>query len=346
MNLHHPQAKLLLRVLLLAAGLTVFGWFIHRAGPAEIWRTLSRLGWLAPIALLPLGAVYSMETWGWHFAFGAGSGSGLRYRTLWRIRLCGEAVNNVVPSATVGGEAVKVYLLQKRGVPVGRAAVATIVGRTVQTLMQVTFIALGTAAFFHIAQGRTAVRLAMAGLLALSVGLVIGMFYLQSHGMFAVLLNLAAKLHLPFARSPAQRATFLRIDQQVLRFYRRDRRDFVRSAACYLSAWLLDTFDVFLVSVLLGMAINWPRALAIEAFISVVRLLGFLIPGGLGIQESGIALVCGLAGLPAEFGPAYAVIRRGRDLSYAALGWAMLYLEETNLRALTARARQETVREL
>ncbi|MBK9138576.1 MAG: flippase-like domain-containing protein [Verrucomicrobia bacterium] len=338
--------KRALRIAVLLLGLGVFGWFVHHAGPAEILGMLSRLGWYAPLALLPLGLVYSAEVLGWRWAFGRDAPNGLPYRTLWRIRLCGEAFNNVIPSGTVGGEAVKIYLLHKRGVSGRHATAATIIGRTVQTLMQVTFIALGSAAFLHFAGERPGVVPAMAVILAASIVLVATLFYLQSHGMFTLGLKLAAALRIKLAVLETRREHLVRIDRQIMDFYRYDRRHFLLSAATYLGAWLLDTLDVLIAAWLLGMPIDWPHALAIEAFIGVAKLLGFLVPGGLGIQEAGITLVCRLAGLPVEFGPAYAIIRRGRDLFVVTLGWWFLWREEASLAALRAHVAAEVREEL
>jgi uncharacterized protein (TIRG00374 family) len=338
--------KRALRIALLLLGVGVFAWFVHHAGPAEILDMLARLGWYAPLTLLPLALGYSTEVWGWRWAFGPAAPQGLSYRTLWRIRLCGEAFNNVIPSGTVGGEAVKIYLLHKRGVSGRHATAATIIGRTVQTLMQVTFIALGSAAFLRIAGDRPGVVPAMAVILTASIGLVTTLFYLQSHGMFTLLLKFAVALRLRVALLEARREHLVRIDRQVMDFYRRDRRHFVLSAAAYLSAWLLDTLDVMVAAWLLGTPIDWPHALAIEAFIGVAKLLGFLVPGGIGIQEAGIALVCRLAGLPVEFGPAYAIIRRGRDLFFVTVGWLWLWREEASFAALRAHVAAEVREEL
>jgi hypothetical protein len=64
------------------------------------------------------------------------------------------------------------------------------------------------------------------------------------------------------------------------------------------------------------------------------KFLGLLVPGALGVQESGIVFLCRAAGLPDAFGVTYAVIRRGRETAYAVFGWAMLYLEEISLKAV------------
>lgn len=335
--------KTLLRLAVLSLGLAVFAWFVHRAGPGEIWQTVSRLGWRAPLIVVPFALVYAIDSLGWHFAFGRDHPHGLKFWSLYRVRWCGEAFNNVVPSAAVGGEALKVYLLHKRGVNPHDAAASVIVGRTIQTLMQVTFIALGSAAFLHVAGHKPGVAPAMATTLTLSTALVVALFWLQSRGVFTLILSWAAKLHIRLRSLEAKRDWLLRIDRQVLSFYRHDRQHFVLCALTYLGGWLMDTTDIYLVSWLLGYPIDWVHAVAIEAFIGVTKLVGFVVPGGIGVQESGIILVCRLAGLPEPLGVAYAIIRRGRDVVFAGIGWLLLYLEEASLQGLRKHVEAEGI---
>jgi putative membrane protein len=326
-----------IRLCLLAGGLTVFAWFVHRAGPAEIWQVCTSLGWFAPLVLLPYALVYCADTLGWFFAFGSEHRPRLKFLPLYRIRWCGEAVNNVLPSAYVGGEALKVYLLHKRGVPAKDATASVVVGRTVQTLTQVMFIALGSAAFLQIAAPDSRLRKGMILALGLSVSIVVVLFWLQRHGMFSLLLQALQKIHLRIPKLESRRERLQQTDQQIIRFYQNDRRRFVQSACAYLTGWLLDTLDILLVAYLLGMPINWLQALAIEAFVGVAKVLGFFVPGALGVQESGIVLVCRWAGLSDTFSLAYAVIRRGRELVFASAGWLMLYFEEAGLKRLPER---------
>jgi putative membrane protein len=329
------------RLLLLAVGLALFAWFVQRAGVGEIWRTCAKLGWLAPLALLPYAVIYLADTLGWRFAFPGHTPLTVGFWRLYRIRLCGESVNNVVPSAYIGGESVKVYLLHQQGVSAGPAAASVIVGRTLQTLTQVLFIALGAAAFLSMADPGSGVRRGMVFVLASSLVVVAGLFWLQSHGMFSVLFRVLSKLNLRVTSLESKREKLEQIDRRVVDFYRNDRRRFALSAGSYFAGWLLDTMDIYLVAWLLGMPIGWPQAMAVEAFVSVAKILGLFVPGALGVQESGIALVCRLAGLPDALGLAYAIIRRGRDVVYASLGWLLLYLGEATLKGLPARVATE-----
>ena len=331
------RMKSALRVVLLLVGLVLFGWFIQRAGLAEIWRTCASLGWFAPLVLVPYGIVYVVDTLGWRFAFAPGALKRVGFWTLYRVRWCGEAVNNVVPSVYVGGEAVKVYLLRQRGEDAGEATASVIVGRSLQTLTQVVFIALGSAAFLSLRSQEAEVRSALMVVLAGSVCAVGALFWLQSRGMFTLLFRVLDRVGVKLTLLEGRREELRRIDEQVSSFYRKHPGRVAASAAGYLCGWLLDTMDIFLVAWLVGTPISWAQALAIEAFIGVAKVLGLFVPGAIGVQESGIALVCRLAGLPDALGLAYAILRRGRELVYASIGWSLLYAGEASTKGLWCR---------
>jgi putative membrane protein len=326
--------KTILRCLLLSLGLVVFSWFVRQAGFDRMLAGFSRLGWFLPLLLVPYGWVYLADTLGWRFAFGAGFKRRLSYWMLFRVRWAGEAFNNVAPSAYVGGEALKVYLLHKRGVSAPEATSSVVVGKTLQTLSQLVFISLGTLAFMNVIVPESNFR--RAAIVVLSGGLVVvlALFWLQQRGLFTLVLNGFQRLHLHLGILESRREILQRIDRRIADFYRCDPRHFAGSAGAYLGGWLLDTVEIYLAAYLLGTPMVWMQALAIEAFIGLSKFLGLFVPGALGVQESGIVFLCRAAGLPDAFGVTYAVIRRGRETVYAVFGWAILYLEEISLKAV------------
>src|SRR5207247_8891257 len=126
--------------------LALLVWFSHRAGVDTISRAFGTLGWSAPLILLPYALVFFLDTVGWRLSFGCALPKAISFGTLFRIRWAGEALNNVVPSAYLGGEAVKVYLLHKRGLPVADGDASVIIGKTAQVLAEVIFIGFGAVA--------------------------------------------------------------------------------------------------------------------------------------------------------------------------------------------------------
>lgn len=328
-------------MLLVAAGL--FAWFVYHAGPRDIVTLVSNLGAAALLVALPYILVYVLDTAGWHYAFPAGAGRRLRFAAEFRIRMAGEAVNNIVPAAMLGGEPVKVYLASKRGVPMLTAAQSVVVAKTTMTLAQVLVIALGAlAATRTLPEGSPTYR-AMAITTAVAAGVVIALFWLQSRGMFGGLLELLRRLHIHVSALESREAHLRELDQTIVAFYRHDRARFFWSTFFHLAGWIAGLLEVMLVAHLVGVPIHWTQALAVEAFAGVAKGLGAFAPGSIGVQESGIIIVVRMLGLPDVLGVAYAVLRRGRELLYVVIGGVFLFAEDASFRSLRERVRAQTV---
>lgn len=334
--------KLALRLLLGALGLALFVWFVYRAGPGEIANAFARLGWLAPLALLPFAVVYFFDTLGWRLAFGNEPPRGIGFGTLMRIRWAGEAINNVFASAYIGGEAVKVHFLQKRGVPTMSAASSVVAGKTAQISAQVIFLGIGALAGAANLPGDSPARFGMLAITCAALVVVALLFWLQQRGMFSMLLALAKRFRFQTKRLAARAESLRRLDQRIFDFYRHDQRHFLLSTLAYLAGWMSDTLEILLVSHLLGIPVDWSQALAIEAFISVAKALGIFVPGALGVQEAGVVFLFLLFGLSPTLAVSYAIIRRGRDVVYALIGGVFLYVEGLPSREQVA-ARREVV---
>jgi putative membrane protein len=319
--------KLALKLFVAALGLALFGWFVYRAGVGEIAGAFSKLGWSAPLVLLPFFFVYLIDTQGWRFAFGKEGVPGVGFWTLVRVRWAGESLNAVLPSAYIGGEAAKVQLLHKRGVPRMHSGSSVVAGKTAQVVAQVAFIVVGSIAGAANLPSDSPARVGMLLITVLAIAIVVLLLWLQRRGMFR---TLAAVLPV---RALTTRADSLRqLDERIFEFYRKDRRHFVLSASAHFCGWMADSLEILLVSYLLGMPIDLSQAIAAEAFIGVAKGLGIFVPGALGVQESGIVFLCLLFGMPPALGVAYAIIRRGRDVVYAAIGGIFLYAEGFSFR--------------
>jgi putative membrane protein len=332
--------KAIWKVLALLAGLALFGWYLSRADLRAVAEGLSRLGWLAPVALIPYFCVYIVDCIGWRWCLPPGLK--VPFLTLFRIRWAGESVNNVLPSAYVGGETVKVYLLRKRGVPAQAGASSAVVSKTAQTVAQLILILLAAVAFLRLAGDRPGLPLAM--LLVLGSGAVIlaGLFWMQRRGLFSSLVAVAAALRLQPRFLEGRREKILEVDRAITGFYQNHRPRFYGSTTVYLGGWLLDTMEIYLVACLLGMPIAWTQALAVEGFTSVAKILGMWVPGSLGIQDSGIVMLGRLAGLPDTLSVSYALLRRGREIIFAAIGWLLLCADHASLRTIKAEAASAT----
>ena len=324
-------------------GLSLFGWFFYRAGPAEIFSTVSRLGWLALVVFVPFFFVYLLDTWGWYLAFGSYAAVRPPFLTLFRVRWVGESINNVIPSAYVGGEALKAYLLHKRGVPGLTCGTSVVASKTCQVLAQMLFIGIGALAALPHLPADSGARGGMLVITLAAFGVVVLLFALQREGMFSTLNRVLARLTIRIKALEKHQPNLRKLDDQIYQFYHRDRRRFFQSTGAYLLGWLADAVEVYVVCHLLGLPLSVTEAIAIEAFIGVAKAMGIFVPAAMGVQESGVVLLFQIFGLPATIGVAYAIIRRGRDLLYVLVGGALLYAEEGSLKGALDHAAKEPV---
>ena len=339
-NLGRIRVKLALRLVIAGAGLALFAWFVYRTGVDTIPRAFATLGWSAPLILLPYALVYLLDTVGWRLCLSHTIPKSISFGTLFRIRWAGESLNNVVPSAYLGGEAAKVYLLHKRGLPVVDGASSVIIGKTAQVLAEVIFIAFGAVAGSSILPANSPARAGMFAITGAATALIGMLFWLQHRGIFSTFLALTRRLRLRIRALTSRAESLRQLDRRILDFYRNDRRRFLSSVAFYLAGWIADSLDILLVSYLVGMPLDWSQALAFEAFIGVAKALGIFAPAALGVQESGIIFLFYLFGLPPALAAPYAIIRRARDLTFALIGGALLYAEEP-LRGFAQRVARE-----
>jgi len=127
-------------------GLLLLGGLAWEVGDPEMWRTLAGLGWRLPLVLVPYGlfCLVDVKAWQWVFPPGVTAPS---VGHLYAIRLAGESVNELTPSATVGGEPLKAFLVRDAGVPSAVAAASVVVNRTALTVGQVGLLVTGCAIY-------------------------------------------------------------------------------------------------------------------------------------------------------------------------------------------------------
>lgn len=315
--------KLFVRWLLFVGGAALLAWFVADAGLGEILDHLGRVGWAVPLILLPQAAAYVLDTVGWHFAFRR-TDPPPPFGLLTRVRLVGETVNNVVPSAYVGGEPVKAWLLVRHGHATLAAAASVVVAKTTMTVAQVMFIACGAVCAASVLPAGSPHHLAFLITTGIAVVVVVLLLVLQRRGMFMTLVSWLERLRIRPAALVRRRERLRELDGQIAGFYVDAKKRFLASVLWHLLGWFAGVLEVLLIGSLLGYDIGIPEAVAIESFAHVAKAIGLFIPGSLGVQESGILLLFEVFGLPRSPAVSYALLRRGREVFFVLLGAALL----------------------
>jgi glycosyltransferase 2 family protein len=323
------------RLFFLLLGLGVFAWFLHQIGLEQIWQNLRKLGWLTPVVLFPFLLVYVIDAIAWKISFGRDSLPNVGFFTLFRIRWCGEAINYILPTAYVGGEVVKVFMLQKRGVSTEIGASASVVSKSCQTLAMVIFITCGAFASLPYLPAGSPARQGMMIVAALACVAIGVLFWLQRRGLFRTMLDIVRILRLKIPALEKQTEHFQHLDDRVRSFYRNDRPYFFASTLVFLLGWFADTLEILLVCAFLGLSLDVQQSFALEAFIAVAKAIGMFSPGSIGVQESGVMFLFHVFALPAAIGVSYALIRRFREFVFGIIGWALIAADGYSLKGLT-----------
>lgn len=235
------------------------------------------------------------------------------------------SVNFLLPVGMVGGEAVRALLMIRRRRPAATAIASQIADKTVQVATQVAFAVLGLLLLVvHGVEGAIALPLA-AGVVALAVALV-AFYWVQRRGVVGTGARWISRLFGP------ERARRLRIgaddvDRALQECYDRRVR-FHAALALRFGARLVWAGEVVIALALLGHPLGALGALILESLTQAARGAGFLVPGGLGIQEGGVVIVGVALGLPIEICLALALVKRGRELAVGLPVLGLWQLEE------------------
>lgn len=319
------------QALFLVLGLVVFAGLIYGVGLGAILDVLGHLGWLTPLIALPYFTSYLVDSIGWwwilRYEFNASPGNPRRpphLLHLFAVRAAGEAVNAVTPTAYLGGEPLKAWLLQRCGIPLAPALASVLVSKTALILTQGGYVFLGLLVALH--RWRPAIPLSLAaavGLLLgiLTFGLLIGA---QRRGLFGSLLALVRRWSGRGALLASMEADLHALDDCLREFYDSRVRDFSICCALHFLGWIVGSLEVYLALWLLGHPVGFAVAFAIEALSGVAKMAAVIVPASLGVQEGGQVLIFVAFGLAAPLAVTFGLLRRGRELLWIGFGFAML----------------------
>jgi uncharacterized protein (TIRG00374 family) len=232
--------------------------------------------------------------------------------------MIGEAYNNITPTASMGGEPIKAWLMKANwGVPLRDSGSSLVITKTASMVSLSVFGTLG----IFLMMGEPAFSNAEENAAIASVIFIVFstiVFFLMQYFRFSSSMtkrlgrfNFAKKLARSFAAVED-------IDDQFVSFYKRHyfRAFFACLAAMF--SWLFGVLEIYVILYLIGFPLSIQEVLIVESIVQLVRVVTFFIPAGLGTQEGAFLFTIGaLTGVP-SVGVATALIRRFRDFIWIA----------------------------
>jgi putative membrane protein len=225
-------------------------------------------------------------------------------------RMVRDASTNCLPFSLVGGFVFGARAVTLHGVSWSLATASTVVDVTAEFLAQVAFIAIGLG-----------ILLARAPHSSLAVPLEVGLGLAVMAG--------AALIWLQQGAAPL----FARLGRRIAGRWFDDAQDRVEvlqaelaliyghavrlaiGFSVHLLGWLGTGVAGWITYRALGVPIDFDDALAIEALLSAMAAMAFLVPVNAGVQEIGYAGLGAIFGVPPELSLGVSLVRRARDLA-------------------------------
>ncbi len=318
----------LLHGALLVTGVGVFAVLVRRIGAAQLIADLRGFGW-AILGVVALELVIdACNTVAWRLTLPPDAPIGFN-RLFW-VRQAGVAINQVTPTATVGGEVAKTVLLRPF-LRTATTAASLVAARMSYALGQAVLVLLGLWAV--LARTRESPDLGIAIVVALiaTVAGVLTFVWLQGRGFFAAATRAIGRLGVASGIVERLHAGGVALDAQLSTLYRERPGAFAASVGWHVGGQLVSLLQLWFILDVLGTPTPLMTCLAIEAFALVLDSATFFVPGRVGVQEAGRVLAFTTFGLSATTGLAVAVIVRLNQFAVTAIGL-------TSYAALSARS--------
>jgi uncharacterized protein (TIRG00374 family) len=308
--------------LTLLAGAALFAFLLHEVGLGAVTTMLEHLSWRLPVLLVfPFVLIAVFDTLGWRYAF---AGDRVPFATLFTTRLAGEAVNVSTPTASVGGEAVKAWMIRDL-VPMSEGLSSVIVAKTTITIAQGLFLLLGLVGAWAILDAGSTILVAMLWMLGIETFCIVGFIAVQIGG--AGLLGRFRLLRAAGLESAG------RLSDALLRFYREQPGRLALSIAWHLAGWIVSAAETYLILAWLGSPVSLGTALVIEAIGTGIRFATFMVPGHLGVLEGGQVMTFVALGLPGAAAMSFSLVRRLREAAWVGLGFVLVAVGHRPARA-------------
>jgi putative membrane protein len=265
-----------------------------------------RLLWLVPYRAL----YYLLYAIGWFNIlrpYNPGRRASLGY--LFWVTTVRDAIDRLLPVASVGGSLAGVRLLRWRGlaaIPVGASVIVEILLTLVAVYL---FTAMGLLVLVHLsATGHEYRRLLITFVLSLPVPVLTAL--LLRYGSFFKRL---ASLLRPVVGISMITEGAAALDHELRACLRRG-WTLLLAGSLQFVAFVSGSFEIWFALRLFGHPVGASTALALESVTQAVRHLAFIVPAGIGVQEAGLVLFGQMLGISGEFALAVSMAKRMREL--------------------------------
>lgn len=294
---------------LLTAGVALLALFLATHGVGAVREIVLKVGWQTILVVAAHLPVTLLATISWQVLLPPDRRPPLTF--LFRVRLIKEAVNALLPVAQVGGDVVRAKLSARNGLTLAEATASCVVDVLAGTVGLVLFVLTSLVVAMVTLRDP---RLAQAGLALVILIAVIAVSLFVAHKV-----GVGRRLGQFSQRWTAVAGRVGELGE-AFRGIGRQRANLFASWAWHMAAWIAGAFETYVSMWALGLNPTLLQALIVEGLAQTAKVVGFAIPGALGVQEGGYLLLGGALGLTPDQALALSLLRRLRELTLGGVG--------------------------
>ena len=299
-------------------GILIFVFIVYEIGIPRIWENIKKITWQNFLILMLLRLLYwILRAINWKVILEQYKTSNSLFHIFY-ARICSHAVNQLTPSAQVGGEAARIYIVNCSSKRISLASV--IVDKTIEFLTVIIFTIVGVAIAITRIPMPGKIKTLFIGFTVVALFLLLLVLSKQKKGLLEWFIKLMAKMKIRFKFLEKNREKIKETDEHISDFYRNHRKAFLGVFLLYSLLIMLWTTEIHLTLIFIGAT----NISFLDSFlITVLGNLAFLfplIPGSLGIYEATYVALFALLGKGTALGFTLVLIRRVIALIWAGVG--------------------------
>jgi hypothetical protein len=323
-------------IILTAAGIALFVYFVNRAGLGQIYDGVRRLGAGFILIIAIAGLRHIVRSAAWCLCMEAPHR--LRFPDALRARLMGDAIGNILPIGSFAlAEPSKPILIRDR-VPLMAGVSSFVIENLFYGFSVIIFVFSGMVALlltFHLPKGLRIASFVTLGVIVALVAVSLALVRKQVRFVSSA----ASFTHRRGADSKwIEKARMF--EDRVYGFYLRNARRFLPILfleSCFHLAGVLEIY-VTLYFISPDQAPTFFTAFILESVNRIITMAFKFIPLRMGVDEAGTGKISKILRFTEAAGVTLAIVRKGRDLFWAIIGIALLLHRGWSLRSIAAQA--------
>lgn len=327
----------------LLAGAALIIYLFNQVDIAGSVSHIGSIGIGSVLILFPYLLLHLTETFAWKKLIPQDAGR-VSFFGLLKIQVVSETVSMTLPAGVAVGEPLRPWLCRRfLSVPVPDGIASVAVRKLLLAVTQGFYTILGAVAGFGMLQevSRQVIGFDGLGFIMILAGSVMTFVFLV---ILILMTNGKAvrKLHRLLMKVPLHKLRdwllrmeegFAETDRKLQRVISGGMRSLWPVILAYVAAWMMLALESYLILKLLGVDVTFTQVIAFDTALTMLRVIFFFIPSGLGIQDLGYLAFFHALGIPdyLAYGGAFVMLRRLKEVIWYSIGYGVMFTEGIHL---------------